>query len=137
MTNPRNPEHRDNSAHKDLETLAQAAFSASLDSIDGRTRSKLTQARHAAVAELRKSRERLWQRAALGLAGLSAAMLAVWIAIGQWTSPTPGEVPLDDLDLVANAPNLELLEDVEFYVWVAHQPASGAVEAGQVSDGTG
>lgn len=121
----------------DFERRARATFDASVESIDGRTRSKLTQARHAAMDELHKSSRRPWHRAGIALGGLSAAVLAVWVGIAQITPTVPGEIPLDDMDLVAEAPNLELLEEVEFYAWVARQRAGGWVEPGQVSDGSG
>lgn len=121
----------------DFELRTRAAFDASVESVDGRTRSKLTQARHAAVDELHKSARRPWHRAGLALGGLTAAVLAVWIGVGQLTPTVPGEIPLDDMDLVAEAPNLELLEEVDFYAWVARERASGWVEPGQVSDGSG
>jgi hypothetical protein len=63
--------------------------------------------------------------------------MAVWIAVGQFTPPAPGELALDDMDLVAEAPNLELLEEVEFYAWVARERADGVGGPGQVSDGSG
>jgi hypothetical protein len=131
MTNQRSPED------EHFEARTRAAFDASVESLDGRTRSKLTQARHAALEELRNSSRQRWQRAGTALAGLSAAVMAVWIAVGQFTPTTPGELVLDDMDLVAEAPNLELLEEVEFYAWVARERAGGVVESGQVSDGSG
>lgn len=139
MTNQRLPDH------DPFESRTRAAFDASVDALDGRTRSKLTQARHAALDELRKSSTRSWQRAGTALAGLSAAVLAVWIAVPQWTPANPGELALDDMDLVAEAPNLELLEEVEFYAWVAREQGQGnpgqmnpgPMDPGSVSDGSG
>jgi hypothetical protein len=122
---------------KDLESRARAAFDASVESLDGRTRSKLTRARHAAMEELHRSARRPWQRASVALGGLSAAVLAVWVGIGQFTPVTPSEIVLDDIELVADAPSLELLNEVEFYAWVARERADGSVEPGQVSDGSG
>jgi hypothetical protein len=108
----------------ELEERTRAAFEASVDSLDGRTRSKLAQARHAALAELNAG-SRTWTRARMALAGATAAgVLAVWIGFADLGSPTPpaGELPLDDFDLAAEGPNLELLQDVEFYAWIADQP---------------
>ncbi len=121
----------------DLESRTRVVFDASDDALDGRTRSKLTRARHAAIEELRHSARRPWQRASVALGGLSAAVLAVWVAVGQFTPATPAEIVLDDIELVADAPSLELLEEVEFYAWVARERADGSVEPGQVTDGSG
>lgn len=130
MTDQRLPEQ------DPFEARTRAAFDASVEALDGRTRSKLNQARQAALNELRTSAARPW-RVGTALAGLSAAVLAVWIAVAQWTPPGPGELALDDMDLVAEAPHLELLEEVEFYAWVARERSDGESELGQVNDGTG
>ena len=121
----------------DLESRARAAIDASVESLDGRTRSKLTRARHAAMEELHQSARRPWQRVSVALGGVCAAVLAVWVGIGQFTPVTPSEIVLDDMELVADAPSLELLKEVEFYAWVARERADGSVEPGQVSDGSG
>lgn len=121
----------------DLESRTRAAFDASVEALDGRTRSKLTRARHAAIDELHRSTRRPWQRVGAALGGLSAAVLAVWVVAGQFAPVTPSEIVLDDMELVTEAPSLELLEEVEFYAWVARERADGSVEPGQVSDGSG
>ena len=131
MSDPQLPDRND------LEARARAAFDASVESLDGRTRSKLTRARHAAIEELHQSARRPWQRPSVVLGGLSAAVLAVWVGVGQFTPVTPSELVLDDIELVADAPSLELLEEVDFYAWVARERAGGSIEPGQVTDGSG
>lgn len=108
-----------------FEERTRSLFKASVESLDGRTQSKLTQARHAALGELNPARSGAWRRGRTALAGVTAAaVMAVWIGFANLGSPAPdtGELPLDDFDIVAEAPNLELLEDVEFYAWIAEQP---------------
>jgi hypothetical protein len=108
-----------------FEDRTRSLFKASVESLDGRTQSKLTQARHAALGELNPARSGAWTRGRTALVGVTAAaVLAVWIGLANLGSPAPdtGELPLDDFDIVADAPNLELLEDVEFYAWIAEQP---------------
>lgn len=108
---------------KDLESLARGVFDESVERIDGATRSRLTQARHAALAELERPRFRLapWVPAG-ALAG--AAVLAVML----WTQPGPGgapesalaAVPADDFEMLTMGEDLDLLdEDVGFYAFVA------------------
>ena len=121
----------------DLEARTRAAFDASVEGLDARTRSKLTRARHAAIEELHQSSRRPWQRVSVALGGLSAAALAVWVGVGQFAPVAPSEIVLDDIELVADAPSLELLEEVDFYAWVARERANGLIEPGQVSDGSG
>jgi hypothetical protein len=113
----------DKQREHEFEERTRAAFEASVDALDGRTRSKLTQARHAALAELNATGSRTWTRARMVLAGATAAgILAVWIGFGDLGSPPAGELLLEDFDIAAEGPNLELLQDVEFYAWIADQP---------------
>jgi hypothetical protein len=113
----------------EFEARTRALFDDSLEQLDGRTRSRLTQARHAALEELRAQRRNPWRRAWLPLGGATvAAVLAVWITVGQLgtaTGPEGTALPLEDFDVVAEAPSLDLLEDVEFYTWIAREPIRG------------
>lgn len=101
------------------ELRAKSVFDESVARLDGRTRSKLTQARNAALEELRAGAERRrWQR--LPAVGLTAAAVAI-VAVMVWSGPhivSPGEIPLEDMDLVAQPGDLEMLQDVEFYAWL-------------------
>lgn len=118
-----NPEHHNQP--NDFEARTRAMFDASVERLDGRTRSKLTQARHAAVEELRQQRGRPWRRAWVPLSGVTAAaVLAIWMTVGPLGRDTGSEVPevsLDEFELVAESPSIDLLEDVEFYAWIAQQ----------------
>jgi hypothetical protein len=109
----------------ELEDRTRALFDASVENLDGRTRSRLTQARHAALAEIRAHRAQPWRRAWLPMSGVATvAALAVWITLGPAGNNGAvenGGLALDDLDIVAEAPNLDLLEDVEFYAWIANE----------------
>jgi hypothetical protein len=104
-----------------LEQRAQALFEESVERLDARTRSKLTQARHAALDEIKRgSPQWRWLRApAGGLAAIAVAAIAIvaWQGGGQRTATDPA-VPLDDLEIVADADNLDMLRDVEFYAWL-------------------
>lgn len=106
----------------EFEQRTKALFDESVERLDGRTRSKLTQARNAALEELRKGPPRFqWLRTPVtGLA--AAAVLA--LVIGMWPGSQPsdsGTLPLEDFDIVADADNIEMLQDVEFYVWLEDQ----------------
>jgi hypothetical protein len=109
-----------------LEQRARMLFDESVEQLDAHTRSKLTQARHAALGEL--SRARPWQRwqiwaPAGGL--VAAAIVAVAIGFGPGGDASrQAAVPLEDLDIVADAENLDLLQEVEFYSWLADEPAA-------------
>jgi hypothetical protein len=113
----------------------------SLSRIDARTRSRLNQARQAAVAEAARASPLLWlQRAftrqALMPAGAAAAaaLIAVFMLSGghhlrQPVADNPAGT-LDVLDLVTDDDAMNLMEDNDssFYEWAAAQgdtPAAG------------
>lgn len=109
----------------EFETRARAAFDASVAGIDGSTRSKLTQARHRALAEA-AARPRLRAGWVPVGAVAAAAVLAVALSVGREPVTTPGALPLlaaapgEVFDLLAAVDDLDLLaEDVEFYAWAA------------------
>lgn len=109
-----------------LEQRSRELFEDSVGRLDARTRSRLNQARQHALSELNKAApRRYWLAAPLG--GLAAAVvIAIVMMTGrQTTAPSQdsGALPLDDFDIVADADSLELLQDVEFYSWMAE--ASG------------
>jgi hypothetical protein len=122
------------------EEARDAAFSARarellLDSarhLDAKTRSRLTQARYAALEQLEHSQGRPgfrlggWLAPAGGLAAVALAGL-VWFGATPTLDPVPqsaavrpdaGGAAVDDLALMADAENLELAEDIEFYSWL-------------------
>lgn len=110
-----------------LEQRSRELFEDSVGRLDARTRSRLNQARQKALNELNKgATRRYWLAAPLG--GLAAAVVvAVVMMTGRETtvpSQESGTLPLDDFDIVADADSLELLQDVEFYSWLAE--ASGS-----------
>jgi hypothetical protein len=113
-----------------LETHSKELFEQSIEHLDAHTRSRLTRARHAALDELKRARSAptrwLWAPAG-GLAAIAAVAIFVFGRSGL-DSAAPGAPPLEELDAVAAAENIELLQDVEFYAWLAEQsqPAADA-----------
>ena len=112
-----------NDRDKDLESLARGVFDESVERLDGATRSRLTQARHAALAELERPRFRLatWVPAG-ALAGAAVLAVVVWTQPGPGGAPEPvlAAVPADDFEMLTMGEDLDLLdEDVGFYAWVA------------------
>jgi hypothetical protein len=104
-----------------LEGRSRELFDDSVERLDARTRSRLNQARQRALAEMNKgSARRYWIGAPLG--GLAAMALIALILIRTGSEPPSAEnggVMLDDFDIVADADNFELIQDVEFYSWLA------------------
>jgi hypothetical protein len=111
----------------DIEMQARRLFDESVERLDGSTRSRLTQARHAALAELARPRFRLasWLPAgAVAAAALVAVM--VWTQPGPGVSPAPqlAAAPADDFELLTLGEDLDLLdEDIGFYAWAAGMDA--------------
>lgn len=106
-------------ARTPLEDRAKELFDESVGHLDGRTRSALTQARNAALAEAGGRQSwRVWGP----LTGVAAAAVFIAVVFGPiWTSLTPANetaMPIEDFDILADADNLELLENFEFYSWL-------------------
>ena len=108
-----------------FEERSRELFDDSVERIDARTRSRLNQARQRALEEVKKgSVRRYWLAAPLG--GLAAAALVALILVrpgGEAVAPGPEDatMALDDFDIVADADNFELIQDVEFYSWLPDQ----------------
>jgi hypothetical protein len=104
----------------------------SADALDGRTRSRLTQARHAALEQLKSGAVRpalpqgRWLAPVASLAAVAMVAL-VWVEATRTVDPLPQSAgvntpaaspPLDDIAIMADAESLELLEEIEFYAWL-------------------
>jgi len=118
-----------------FEARTRALFADSVERMDARTRSRLNQARHAAIEELRAQRAHPWRREWMPLGGATAAaIVGVWISmnLGGPSEPNadPRSIPLEDFELVAETASLELLQDVEFYAWIADQDAGESDHSG-------
>jgi len=104
----------------DFEDKARALFEDSVERLDASTRSKLTQARNRALAEVTQgAMRRRWLWAPAGGVGLAAVVAAIMLNSGG--SRSGGEaaaLALEDIDIVADSENLDMLEDVEFYTWL-------------------
>jgi len=109
---------------RDFEERARALFEESVERLDARTRSKLTQARNRALDEVKKgAARRRWIWAPAGGFAL-AAVVAVGIVLSSGRTPQqPAPAALEDLEIVSNSENLDLLQDqdVEFYAWLDEQ----------------
>ena len=110
-----------NSNMRDVETRARQLFDDSVERIDGATRSRLTRARHAALAELERPGVRAGSWLPAGaLAAAAVLAVALWIGPGPAgrSPPVFASVPADDFELLAVGEDLDMLgEDAEFYAW--------------------
>jgi hypothetical protein len=107
----------------ELERKARALFENSVERLDAGTRSKLTQARNRALDEVKKgTAHRRWIWAPAGGVALAAIVAVVLSSGGLRSSPETGALALEDIDIVADSENFEMLEDVEFYMWLEDAP---------------
>ena len=117
-----------------FERRARELMSASTEALDGRTRSRLTEARFAALAELEKRsslpRFRVpgrWLPAG-ALAAAAVLSVAVFIARPLGTQGTPlAEVSaVEDAEILASNDEPEFYaDDADFYEWAESEPGSG------------
>jgi hypothetical protein len=97
-----------------LEDKSRELLLQSADRLDGRTRSRLTQARHAALAVAQQRRMALpW----LLPAGATAAAAIVAVLVARGPEPEQ-QTAVDELDIVTAEDSLEFYRDVEFYAWL-------------------
>jgi anti-sigma-K factor RskA len=118
----------------DFERNARTVLEESVLRLDARTRSRLNQARHAALQAAEAPRRGWWRSFALmPAAGAAAALL---VAVTLWHREPAGELPVlaaqsasaEDMDLLTDSEGLDLMEggDGSFYEWAAAQAENGA-----------
>jgi hypothetical protein len=122
----------------DFERNARTVLEESVRRIDGHTRSRLSQARYAAVEAAAAPRSSFWRSFTLMPAAGAAA--AVLVAVLLWPHHRATELPLiepphsmaehagvEDIDLLADGEAMALMEgeDGSFYEWAAAQTDGG------------
>jgi hypothetical protein len=124
--------------HDSFEERAQALFHDSVDGLDFALRSRLTQARKAAIDAASASRPAWFSRiGVLAPAGVAAAAILgafLWFGspLGQRAiTVADGQSTFEDLELVASmdegsADAMDMLQDdIEFYDWADKAASSG------------
>ena len=111
---------------------ARASLDERSRSLPGATASRLNQARQQALDELAGTRSKPGWLTGAAL----ASVLAVGLATGIWLNPTPdggplpaeptAATPLADLDVLTAEEDLEMLADLEFYLWLDENWAEDA-----------
>ena len=105
--------------HDSFENRSRELLAESTGKLDGRTRSRLTQARHAALAQ-RQERRSLWWRSYLPAgAATAAAVLAVVLWTGPGRDPVTqlanignGSSAIEDIDLLADGDAPDFVSEV-------------------------
>lgn len=119
-----------------FERNARTVLEAGVARIDARTRSRLTQARHAALAAA--ERRRPWWRSLTLMPAAGAVAAALLVTVVLWhrepgAAPAPDEAhaaAVEDMDLLADGDSLDLIEgwDGPFYEWAVAQSENGESE---------
>ena len=110
---------------KEFAEQARRAFDESVDGLDAATLSRLNRGRQAAIEASRRT-DRLWLRW-LPATGLAAAVL---LAVFAMRGPADLDIitaPASDFEILLSEESIEMLEDLEFYSWLATQDLSGDV----------
>ena len=127
----------------EFERRTRTMLDESVTRIDGRVRSRLNQARHAAVEAATARRRPLFSRlfTLVPTAGAAAAALMVamvlWHGGGRQPVEPPAVVPqTQDLDLLADSDGLDLVQDGgdgsgSFYEWAAEQQTQTEANGGE------
>lgn len=114
----------DETNNSEFERRAKRAFDASVAALDAATRSRLTQARHRALAQRSPVRGG-WRWSLVPAGALAATALVVWFTV--WQRPPASDAvqsaALGDLEILLGEEDLEMLdEELEFYGWLEEQP---------------
>ncbi|HEV2230301.1 MAG TPA: hypothetical protein VGR86_15250 [Steroidobacteraceae bacterium] len=121
----------------ELERNARVVLEESVRRIDARTRSRLNQARHAALAAAATRRRARWSSFTL-MPAAGAVAAALVVAVVLWQRQPAGAPPLaleaphaavvEDMDLLTDSDAIDLMEgwDGSFYEWAAAQSDAGA-----------
>jgi len=110
-----------------FEKRAKEVLDESVGRLDGHTRSRLTQARHAALARLEQPQRFGWRAYVPAGAAAGAAVLAVVMYTSRPnTDSSLNPSPYDDMELLADADAdfVDDGEDLEFYEWAAGEQES-------------
>ncbi len=123
-----------------FERNARVVLEESMRRIDARTRSRLNQARHAALAAAGGRRHGRWGSFSL-MPAAGAVAAALLIAVVLWHREPAGAPPLaldgqhpaiEDMELLTDKDSIDLMEgwDGSFYEWAAAQSDAGAESDG-------
>jgi hypothetical protein len=109
----------------EFEKRTQEVLEESAGRLDGRTRSRLTQARHAALAQLERPVRSVWRSYVPAGSVAAVAVLGVVLWSGRGVEDrrvVASASPVEDIELLADADASDFVddgEDLEFYEWAA------------------
>jgi hypothetical protein len=110
----------------DFENRTKEVLEESVGRLGAHTRSRLTQARYAALAQLEHPARNWWRSYVPAGAAAAVAVLAVVMWSGPGTQ-APTANPVEDMELLGDADAPDFVddgEDLEFYEWAAGEVES-------------
>lgn len=120
---------------KGFEQRASAMLDDSVTRVNARVRSRLNQARQAAVEEIAAGRRSFWRGPALMPATgavAAAALVALLLTAhfrGERSPLTADGQAIDDIEMLADNEGLDLVENEgSFYEWAARQSEQGGID---------
>jgi hypothetical protein len=113
---------------KDFEKQAKTAFDESVDGLDAATLSRLNRSRQEALAQsVRPGLSGIWRSRWMPATGLAAAALLAVVTLQRPAELDVIAAPASDLEILLSEESIDMLEDLEFYSWLATQDLSGDV----------
>lgn len=124
----------DDTQVKEFEQRASEVLGESVTRVDARVRSRLNQARHAALEEIAHGRRSFWRGPMLmpATGAVAAAVVALVLTThfrGDHVSQVAegGQAAFDDIEMLADRDGLDLVENFDggFYEWAAEEGNDG------------
>lgn len=111
-----------------IERRAQDLFDESVERLDAATLSRLNRGRQAALAEASRTGWQ-WTRW-MPATGMAAAILLAVIVMRGPGGADVIEAPAADFDILLGEASVEMLEELEFYSWLATQELDAGSDVG-------
>lgn len=110
-----------------LSRAVREALDADLGNIDAETERRLARMRYAAVEAAAPRRRATGWLPAGALASTLAVTLVTTLVLSRWPGPgsDPFEAQLLDVELLSASESLELIEDLDFLLWLEAHERSG------------
>jgi len=124
---------------QDFEGHTRKLLEASVDDLDGRIRSRLTQARYRALAELQHPQRASWWQWAPASAVAAVAVLAIALWAGseyRTSAPVARATTFEDLELLVDNDVFDFVDEApgadsyEFFEWAAVAADDGVASMG-------
>jgi hypothetical protein len=111
---------------QEIAERARQLFAERVAGLDGRTRSRLAQARAQAVEAAGRRRFAWWTAPSrlipIGAAAAAVLAVALFLQTPVVTLEPVESTVLNDLDILLEEEELDLFEELEFYAWLLEQP---------------